>query len=149
MTSNTLSDPRQFWDKVLIGDGCWVWQGPKRNDRGYGGVTLDGKKRMAHRAAWTLWYGAIPDGLHVLHRCDNRPCVRPDHLFLGTHTENMQDAVAKQRTRRFGVTHCVHGHEYTPENTRWLRGQRVCIVCARERSRVYMTKWRARRKTDP
>ena len=143
-----LRDERRFWDKVLIGDGCWEWQASLRNDRGYGKFSLGGRNVMAHRVAWELWNGPIPPGLYVLHRCDNRRCVRPDHLFVGTHTENMRDAVAKQRSRRFKISHCVHGHEYTVENTRWYRGQRVCIACARQRSRVYMAKWRARRKNS-
>lgn len=140
------SDPRLFWDRVLIGDGCWEWQGPLRNLNGYGAAHLDGKHMLAHRVAWILWGREIPADLFLLHRCDNRLCVRPDHLFLGTHLDNMRDAVAKGRSRRFGVTHCVQGHEYTPENTRRYRGQRICIECARKRSRVCEAKRRARRK---
>ena len=141
-------DPRRFWDRVCIGDACWEWHGGVRNAQGYGGFNWNGKKQMAHRVAWQLWVGPIPEGMSVLHRCDNRLCVRPDHLFLGTHLDNMRDAVAKQRTRRFRITHCLRGHEYTSDNTRWQSGQRVCIACARRRGREYMAGQRARKRAS-
>lgn len=90
----------RFWPKVEkpSGDGCWVWTGC-RVKKGYGIVRLDRSERMAsvHRVSWALHNGPIPDGLLVLHRCDNPPCVNPDHLFLGTHTDNMKDMVRKGR----------------------------------------------------
>ena len=81
------------------GDGCWEWTG-SRNHRGYGVFDLGrATSRLAHRTAWIRAYGPIPAGLSVLHRCDNPPCVRPSHLFLGDHTDNMADARAKGRMR--------------------------------------------------
>ena len=71
---------------------CWVW--PRAlSDKGYGQISQEG----AHRVAWRAFYGTIPDGLHVLHECDNPPCFNPLHLFLGTHTDNMQDMSFKLR----------------------------------------------------
>ena len=73
---------------------CIEWSG-RRNEKGYG---YTGNRRRAHRVAWEVVNGAIPDGLCVLHRCDNPPCVRVEHLFLGTQRENIADRQAKGRT---------------------------------------------------
>lgn len=75
---------------------CIEWQG-WHTKAGYGQLTRDGKKIYAHRDAWEKANGPIPKGMHVLHRCDNPPCVNPEHLFLGTHTDNMHDMIAKGR----------------------------------------------------
>ncbi len=89
----------RFWSKVSVTEGCWEWQrGLFRN--GYGQACFDGKKAYAHRLAWAFTNGPILDGLHVCHRCDNRKCCNPGHLFLGTRTDNMRDASAKGRTAR-------------------------------------------------
>ena len=84
----------QFWLKVKRGDGCWEWQGT-RFPEGYGVFSRMG----AHRIAWILTNGAIRDGLCVLHRCDNPPCVNPAHLFLGTKQDNKRDCMEKGRAR--------------------------------------------------
>jgi hypothetical protein len=78
-------------------DGCWEWTGT-RNHQGYGQLrAFDRTLWSSHRLSWFLHSGAIPNGLWVLHKCDNRPCVRPDHLFLGTHVDNVNDKVSKTR----------------------------------------------------
>lgn len=94
----------RFWSHVKKSDGCWIYDGCLSND-GYAWVgrkDWGGTPRRAHRVAWELTYGPIPkgEGFHgtaVLHRCDNRACVRPDHLFLGTQKGNMEDMVQKGR----------------------------------------------------
>lgn len=90
----------RFWSKVKKGDGCWEWQA-KRNNKGYGLFRIRSKVgwmfSTASRVSYELTYGAIPKGLWVLHTCDNRGCVRPDHLFLGTHSDNMTDMWRKVR----------------------------------------------------
>lgn len=83
--------------------GCWEWK-LKRTKDGYGrmnvrqGAVL--KTVRVHRYAWELWIGAIPEGMHILHRCDNPLCCNPAHLFLGEHADNMRDMYAKGRWQR-------------------------------------------------
>lgn len=80
--------------------GCWVFVGC-RLPSGYGRIKADGERKevLAHRASWQVHKGAIPDGMCVLHRCDNPPCINPDHLFLGTFADNYLDMVSKGRAR--------------------------------------------------
>jgi hypothetical protein len=94
-------DRERFWKNtdVRSSDECWIW---KRSvfRFGHGRFTMDSKNMQAHRAAWMLIKGEIPDGLCVLHRCDNPPCVNPRHLFLGTQLDNLKDRDDKLRTAR-------------------------------------------------
>lgn len=93
---------KRFWAKVEKTEGCWLWTA-QTDKYGYGVIRLGkpfGKlSEKAARVSWTLHHGPIPKALHVLHTCDNRPCVRPDHLFLGTNADNMHD---RDRKLRFG-----------------------------------------------
>jgi len=94
----------RFWRHVRKGCGCWEWTGATSGAGGYGKISMaNGTSRphppeYAHRIAWMLMRGD-PGYLLVLHRCDNRLCVRPDHLFLGTHQDNCDDKIAKGRAR--------------------------------------------------
>lgn len=85
-----------FWSRVIKSDGCWIWSG-SLSKKGYGYLSYNGEHFLAHRFAWKLKYGSIPDGLDVLHVCDNRSCVRDSHLFLGTNYDNMLDKMCKNR----------------------------------------------------
>lgn len=85
--------PTEFLTQVEKTDGCWNWIGRLSTD-GYGAI---GRREAAHRAAWKYTHGPIPPGLHVLHTCDNRRCVRPSHLFLGTPQDNTDDMFSKDR----------------------------------------------------
>lgn len=95
------TDIDRFWFKVQKTDECWLWIGGQRkNSRGnsnYGTFCLNGKDRYAHRISYLIAYGNLPSELDVLHHCDNTLCVRPDHLWLGTHTDNMRDMFSKGR----------------------------------------------------
>src|SRR5688572_21396248 len=88
----------RFEAKVLKTAGCWRWLATK-NNKGYGMIGINAAigKRLAHRVSYELYVGPIPDGLCVLHHCDNPECTRPDHLFLGTKKDNMADMDAKGR----------------------------------------------------
>lgn len=85
---------------VETASGCWEWT-KFRNKDGYGSIGLAGRAvARAHRVSWMLHFGEIPAGMHVLHRCDNPPCINPAHLFLGTPADNSRDKVAKGRAAR-------------------------------------------------
>jgi len=88
---------RRFWSKVnkKCESGCWEWMGAIRN--GYGCMKINKKTVDVHRLSWIIFHKNIPESLWILHRCDNHKCVNPSHLFLGTHSDNMQDMCSKGR----------------------------------------------------
>ena len=120
-------------------NGCWLWKGGKTGRRGqkYGVIWVRGQETAAHRASYELHVGPIPDGLCVLHRCDTPLCVNPDHLFLGTLSDNQKDAVAKKRHHESRKTHCPRGHLLSGDNL-WVTPngkKRRCRACDRENQR--------------
>jgi hypothetical protein len=119
-----------FWAKVDKSDGCWDWTGYK-TATGYGRV--QGTK-YAHRVAYELQVGPIPDGLEIDHLCRNRGCVNPAHLEVVTHQENQLrgNGPCGLNARK---THCPRGHEYTEKNTRVYQGHRMCRTCRRDDER--------------
>jgi hypothetical protein len=127
---------KRFWDKVQKGDrcACWLWQGAK-NTVGYGRYKINGKLYLPHRLAWEERYGKIPKNKWVLHRCDNPACVNPTHLYIGTRSDNVKDALARGKVMipkpEYNV---VHGTSNTYKN-----GCR-CNFC-REAARQYQELW--------
>lgn len=87
---------RLFSRAIIRKNGCWEWSGC-RNNKGYGQLRVDGHKEQAHRVAYDLVIGDIPEDMLVLHRCDNPCCVNPQHLFLGTYQDNVDDMIEKGR----------------------------------------------------
>lgn len=79
---------------------CWIWKGAISGTRGYGQIGFEGRRLYAHRASFEIYKGEIPEGLLICHECDNPSCVNPEHLFLGTYKDNMQDCSKKGRMRQ-------------------------------------------------
>ena len=94
-----ISIRERLLDKVLQNDhGCWLWCGSIR-ENGYGSISIHNKAQATHVEAYKCFVGPIPDGICVLHKCDVRNCINPEHLWLGTKGDNNRDAVSKQRHR--------------------------------------------------
>ncbi|MFJ9387747.1 HNH endonuclease signature motif containing protein [Nocardioides sp. NPDC101246] len=127
----------RFWSKVAKTETCWIWSA-YRDEKGYGSFGWNGKLIKAHRAAYELTFGPIPSGAHVLHSCDNPSCVNPDHLSLGTHTENMRQKVARGRDHNARKVACINGHPLDETNTYVTPdGRRNCRTCRTAAKRAY------------
>jgi hypothetical protein len=139
-----------FWSRVdqdgptmpHMDTNCWVMTKGFTN-KGYGRLPFEWEGRLASRYSYYLNVDTNFDrSKHVCHHCDNPPCVRPSHLFLGTAKDNMQDMSRKKRSRGHKITHCPQGHEYTKENTyvRQDNGRRTCLTCKRKQDLVNQKK---------
>lgn len=109
-----------FWKRVKKSEGCWLWAGPLTST-GYGDFYTSRYFRcLAHRFSYELAHGSIPQGMEVRHKCDNPPCVNPDHLEMGTHLENMRDSVARNRNAKGERQGCAKLTVYKVQEARTL-----------------------------
>jgi len=144
--------PKRFWDKVKIVDcnlrpelgPCWEWVAA-RCSFGYGNFQWEGRVRQAHRIAYEILVGPIPEGLEPDHLCVNPPCVNPNHIEPVTHSENCRRgnqgiyAISKAQNQ----THCLRGHPLSKDNTYIDKhGKRSCITCRREAYREFLRRKR-------
>lgn len=130
---------------------CIEWWGTI-NSNGYGVYWKNGKSRYAHRMIYTECFGEIPPGMFICHRCDNPPCVNPEHLFVGTPGDNVQDMIAKGRANTPGAprrTECKRGHPLSGDNVTEVKRARggVMRVC-RASSRLKNQRYRARKRLE-
>jgi len=136
-------DRARFWKYAVTSEGCWGWQG-HHSKKGYAHAYWAGKTVRAHRLAWMLTYGSWPSSETLDHLCNNRSCVRPDHLREATNRENI--------LRGCGITavnavkqYCLRGHPFIEANTRINRkGHRTCRACHNARTRRLKARIRAK-----
>lgn len=149
-STNRTPLAERFWPKVnkdglihpVLGTACWLWTGAK-DKHGYGSIGSGGHRGptlKAARVSWEIQIGPIPNGIEVCHHCDVPSCVRPDHLFLGTHTDNMQDAATKGRSHGNGLLGESIGNAIFTENQiRSIRSLHASGIGVREIGRKYGT----------
>jgi len=141
-TTELKTTEERFWEKVEKRgpDDCWEWQATKyRNGYGNIWVPAEGRKLLAHRYSYALANGPIPDGFVVCHTCDNRSCVNPGHLWMGTQGDNLRDMVAKGRQKKAWMphaSHCSKGHDLAVVGTldRPLPSGNTTVVCRKCRN---------------
>jgi hypothetical protein len=147
----------RFWEKVdkdgPIPDSapelgnCWIWTAGKFSED-YGAFRVGKRTRRAHAVAYELVIGPIPDGHVPDHLCRNHPCVRPSHLEAVTNRENVLRGTAPSAVNA-AKTHCIHNHEFTPENTKVTRaGKRQCRKCLRAAYKRYHARQRVERQKE-
>ena len=139
----------RFWSKVEKTVGCWIWKG-RKTARGYGEFWMNSDRGIipAHRAAYELIVGKVPDGLTLDHLCKNKACVNPDHLEPVTNRENLLRGGGTTSINA-KKTHCPKGHPLIEGNLvpSYLEyGQRTCLTCYREKTRVRSKKYAERNK---
>lgn len=146
MPSMQESRIQGFWSLTRPKGKCLEWAG-KKDPNGYGTFYFSGENYRAHRISFWLANKSDPGAYQVCHSCDNPWCVEPNHLFLGTASDNLKDCVAKGRHPLASKTHCKNGHELKGEHIRLIvrpdgRHNRECLLCKSARQRA----WKAKNK---
>lgn len=147
------TDETRFLEKVTkLPSGHWIWTGGTSSEGRYGTATFAKRLHPAHRVAWMLWRGSIPDDMVIDHLCRKTLCVNPDHLEPKSQHANILCGESPSALNA-AKTHCIRGHEFTPENIQvTTHGGRQCIAClrseegranARDRTRRYRERKRA------
>ena len=136
-----------LYEPTTLDTGCWKY--PNLNSKGYGRIELKGNNTTTHKLLYEYFVGSITNNLNIHHTCGNKWCCNFEHLKLVSSSEHrklhMLDPKSIQNIRR-QRTHCLHGHKYTPENTRITpKGQRCCKICVNRSTRLYIEKQNANR----
>lgn len=131
---------KRLLNHIAKTDKCWLWLGAM-DSKGYGRMRVNKRYKGAHRVAYELWRGEIPEGLVLDHLCKRPDCVNPQHLEPVTQRENLMrgDTLPAKQAR---ITNCPHGHPYSGDNLFYYRGARMCRACSRVRARAYVAKRR-------
>jgi HNH endonuclease len=131
-----------FWSRVDVRgqDECWLWKG-KVNNFGYGRI---GGCRTAHRMAYQLTHGSIPEGTFILHKCDNPPCCNPSHLYAGTPADNVRDMLARNRNAKVKPNmrgEANHAAKITWEQAREMRRMKAIGMRVMQIARIFGVHW--------